>query len=145
MADDFSLAWRVFDVQYWGNPPVQKTHLPCRRFCRRKCRKNTIWVLRHVWVYSAWLPPVERNYRNFWERRWNVRLCLPQWPKQQSSHGYGGNTQCRKPRTPPCVIGTAGFCTEHSAQTRSIRYEEETSPTWRTNLKACKLSEHGWL
>ena len=41
VADDFSLAWRVFDAQYWG-PPTQKTHLPCRRFCRRECRKNTI-------------------------------------------------------------------------------------------------------
>ena len=32
---------------------------------------------------------------------------------------------------PPCVIESAGFCTEHSAHSRSIGYEEETSPTLR--------------
>ncbi len=42
LADDYSVAWRVFDAQYWGSPPAQKTHLPCRRFCRRECRKNII-------------------------------------------------------------------------------------------------------
>ena len=25
-----------------GSPPAEKTHLPCRRFCRRVCRKNII-------------------------------------------------------------------------------------------------------
>ena len=32
---------------------------------------------------------------------------------------------------PPVVMGAAGFCTEHSAKSRSIGYEEETSPTLR--------------
>lgn len=32
---------------------------------------------------------------------------------------------------PPCVLEAAGFCTEHSAQSRGIGYEEETSPTLR--------------
>lgn len=32
---------------------------------------------------------------------------------------------------PPCVLESAGFCTEHSAQSRGIGFEEETSPTLR--------------
>jgi len=32
---------------------------------------------------------------------------------------------------PPCVLESAGFCTEHSAQARGIGYGEETSPTLR--------------
>lgn len=32
---------------------------------------------------------------------------------------------------PPCVLDSAGFCTEHSAQSRGVGYEEETSPTLR--------------
>lgn len=32
---------------------------------------------------------------------------------------------------PPCVLESAGFCTEHSAKSRSIGYEEEISPTIR--------------
>lgn len=30
---------------------------------------------------------------------------------------------------PPCVLESAGFCTEHSSKSRSIGYEEETAPT----------------
>jgi DNA (cytosine-5)-methyltransferase 1 len=34
----------------------------------------------------------------------------------------------------PCVVETAGFCTEHSAQSRGIGYEEEVSPTLRAGV-----------
>ena len=42
LGDGYSVAWRVFDAQFWGSPPEKETHLPCRRFCRRVCRKNII-------------------------------------------------------------------------------------------------------
>lgn len=32
---------------------------------------------------------------------------------------------------PPCVLQSAGFCTEHSAKSRSVGFEEETAPTLR--------------
>ena len=35
---------------------------------------------------------------------------------------------------PPCVMESAGFCTEHSAKSRSIGYEEECSPTLRAGV-----------
>ena len=35
---------------------------------------------------------------------------------------------------PPCVLESAGFCTEHSANSRSIGYEEERSPTLRAGV-----------
>ena len=35
---------------------------------------------------------------------------------------------------PPCVLESAGFCTEHSAQSRGIGYEEEMSPTLRAGV-----------
>ena len=35
---------------------------------------------------------------------------------------------------PPCVLESAGFCTEHSARSRGIGYEEETSPTLRAGV-----------
>ena len=35
---------------------------------------------------------------------------------------------------PPCVVEAAGFCTEHSANARSIGYEEERSPTLRAGV-----------
>ena len=35
---------------------------------------------------------------------------------------------------PPCVMESAGFCTEHSAKSRSIGYEEECAPTLRSGV-----------
>jgi len=35
---------------------------------------------------------------------------------------------------PPCVLESAGFCTEHSAESRGIGYEEECAPTLRAGV-----------
>ena len=45
---------------------------------------------------------------------------------------------------PPVVMEFAGFCTEHSAKSRSIGYEEETSPTLRAGVvpAAVALENH---
>lgn len=45
---------------------------------------------------------------------------------------------------PPCVMESAGFCTEPSAKSRSIGYEEETSPTLRAGVvpAAVALEKH---
>ena len=45
---------------------------------------------------------------------------------------------------PPCVLESAGFCTEHSAQSRTIGYEEELSPTLRAGVvpAAIALENH---
>ena len=41
----------------------------------------------------------------------------------------------------PCVMESAGFCTEHSAKSRSIGFEEEVSPTLRAGVTpACVYS-----
>lgn len=44
----------------------------------------------------------------------------------------------------PCVLEAAGFCTEHSANARSIGYEEERSPTLRAGVvpAAIALENH---
>lgn len=39
----------------------------------------------------------------------------------------------------PAVLHSAGFCTEHSAQSRSIGYEEEKSPTLRAGVVPAAL------
>ena len=45
---------------------------------------------------------------------------------------------------PPCVLESAGFCTEHSAKSRTIGYEEELSPTLRAGVvpAAVALENH---
>ena len=45
---------------------------------------------------------------------------------------------------PPCVMESAGFCTEHSAKSRTIGYEDECSPTLRAGVvpAAVALENH---
>lgn len=43
---------------------------------------------------------------------------------------------------PPCVMEAAGFCTEHSARSRSIGYEEERSPTLRAGVVPATVYEN---
>ena len=45
---------------------------------------------------------------------------------------------------PPCVMESAGFCTEHSAKSRTIGYEEECFPTLRAGVvpAAVALENH---
>jgi DNA (cytosine-5)-methyltransferase 1 len=37
-------------------------------------------------------------------------------------------------KSPPCVTESAGFCTEHSAKSRSVGFEDERSPTLRAGV-----------
>ena len=43
---------------------------------------------------------------------------------------------------PPCVMESAGFCTEHSAKSRTIGYEEECSPTLRAGTVPAAVYEN---
>ena len=43
---------------------------------------------------------------------------------------------------PPVLIEAAGFCTEHSARSRSIGYEEERSPTLRAGVVPAVFENH---
>lgn len=45
-------------------------------------------------------------------------------------------------RHPPVVMEAAGFCTEHSARSRSIGYEEERSPTLRAGVVPAVFENH---
>lgn len=43
---------------------------------------------------------------------------------------------------PPCVMESAGFCTEHSAKSRTIGYEEECFPTLRAGVIPAAVYEN---
>lgn len=43
---------------------------------------------------------------------------------------------------PPCVMESAGFCTEHSAGSRGIGYEEEKAPTLRAGVVPATVYEN---
>ena len=60
------------------------------------------------------------------------------------SENVTGTLRAQEHGHPPCVMEAAGFCTEHSANARSIGYEEERSPTLRAGVvpAAIALENH---
>lgn len=51
-----------------------------------------------------------------------------------TSVDVSGTLRAQEHGHPPYVLETAGFCTEHSASSRSIGYAEEVSPTLRAGV-----------
>jgi len=58
------------------------------------------------------------------------------------SEAVTGTLRAQDHGHPPVVMGAAGFCTEHSAKSRSIGYEEETSPTLRAGTVPAAVYEN---
>lgn len=60
------------------------------------------------------------------------------------SEDVTGTLRAQEHGHPPCIVEAAGFCTEHSANARSIGYEEERSPTLRAGVvpAAIALENH---
>lgn len=60
------------------------------------------------------------------------------------SENVTGTLRAQEHGHPPCIVEAAGFCTEHSANARSIGYEEERSPTLRAGVvpAAIALENH---
>ena len=60
------------------------------------------------------------------------------------SDGISATLRAEAHGHPPCIMEAAGFCTEHSAKSRTVGYEEECSPTLRAGTvpAAVALENH---
>ena len=133
LGDGFSVAWRVFDAQFWGVPQRRKRIYLVADFAGG-CAGKILFESEGV---SGYTPQGFKSWQgaaaNLKEGAGTAgRLCL---------NDQGGNrmdvtedvtcTLRAESHHPPCVMESAGFCTEHSAKARGIGYEEETAPTLR--------------
>ena len=134
MADGFSLAWRVVDACLWGVPQRRKRIYLVSDLTGGGAGK-ILFESEGVSGYTpqgfrAWQGTAGGAAEGFGAAG---SICLNDMGGQYisvdneiactlraQSHGY-----------PPCVMEAAGFCTEHSADSRGIGYEEEASPTLR--------------
>ena len=133
LGNGFSVAWRVFDAQFWGVPQRRKRIYLVADFAGG-CAGKILFESEGV---SGYTP---QGFKS-WQRTASDlkegagaagRLCL---------NDQGGNrmdvtedvtcTLRAESHHPPCVMESAGFCTEHSAKAGGIGYEEETAPTLR--------------
>ena len=163
VGDDYSVAWRVLDAQYWGVPQRRKRIFLVADFAG-KCAAEILFESEGLSGYSA------ESFRS-----WQGTACGSEnCPGATGYDGYngqltddvsatlgvncgmstgrngvvlndqGGNrmdvtddvtcTLRAEAHHPPCVMEAAGFCTEHSAKARGIGYEEETAPTLRAGV-----------
>ena len=144
VADDFSLAWRVFDAQYWGVPQRRKRIYLVADFAGGSAGK----ILFESEGVSGYTPQGFRSWQGAArasEKGSGAAGCV-------CLNDQGGNrmdvtdgvtcTLRAEAHHPPCVMESAGFCTEHSAHSRSIGYEEETSPTLRAGTVPAAVYEN---
>ena len=144
VADDFSLAWRVFDAQYWGVPQRRKRIYLVADFAGGSAGK----ILFESEGVSGYTPQGFRSWQGTAgtsEKGSGAAGCV-------CLNDQGGNrmdvtdgvtcTLRAEVHHPPCVMESAGFCTEHSAHSRSIGYEEETSPTLRAGTVPAAVYEN---
>ena len=133
LGDGYSVAWRVFDAQFWGVPQRRKRIYLVADFAGG-CAGKILFESEGV---SGYTPQGFKSWQgtasDLKEGAGAAgRLCL---------NDQGGNrmdvtedvicTLRAESHHPPCVMESAGFCTEHSAKARGIGYEEETAPTLR--------------
>ena len=144
MGDGWSVAYRVLDAQFWGVPQRRKRIYLVADFAGG----SAFDILFKSEGLSGYTP---QGFRS-WQRTAGGAsagigaagcVCL---------NDQGGNrmdvtddvtcTLRAEAHHPPCVMDAAGFCTEHSSQSRSIGYEEECSPTLRAGVVPATVYEN---
>lgn len=151
LGDGWSVAYRVLDAQWWGVPQRRKRIFLVADFAGRGA-KEILFESEGVSRYSAesfraWQRAAACAERSIGEAgSTNGRIVLNDQGGAQMdvSHEVTGTLRAEDHGHPPCVMEAAGFCTEHSANARSIGYEEERSPTLRAGVvpAAIALENH---
>nr|DAE96782.1 MAG TPA: Cytosine specific methyltransferase [Bacteriophage sp.] len=141
MAGHYSVAYRLFDAQYWGVPQRRKRIYLVADFTG-ECAGKILFESEGVSGYSA------EGFRAWQRAAGGAADCIRK-AGELCLNDQGGNrmdvtedmtcTLRAEAHHPPCVL-SAGFCTEHSAKARGIGYEEEKSPTLRAGVVPAALS-----
>ena len=147
VADGFSLAWRVFDAQFWGVPQRRKRIYLVADFAGGSAGK-VLFESEGVSGYSA------EGFRAWQGTAGGAAPCIGAAGSVCLNDQGGSCISVEDGRActlraqshghPPCVLESAGFCTEHSAKARGIGYGEELSPTLRAGTvpAAVALENH---
>ena len=142
LAGHYSVAYRLFDAQYWGVPQRRKRIYLVADFTG-ECAGKILFESEGVSGYSA------ESFRAWQRTAGSTEDCVGATVNEICLNDQGGNrmdvtedmtcTLRAEAHHPPCVL-SAGFCTEHSAKARGIGYEEEKSPTLRAGVVPAAIS-----
>ena len=145
MGDGWSVAYRALDAQHWGVPQRRKRIYLVADFAGQSAGQ-ILFESEGVSGYSA------EGFRS-WQRAAGGAapcagaaggVCLNDQggAYMDVSDEVAATLRAENHGHPPCVLDAAGFCTEHSAQSRSIGYEEEKSPTLRAGVVPAAVYEN---
>ncbi len=145
LGDGWSVAYRTLDAQFWGVPQRRKRIYLVADFTGRSAF-DILFKSEGLSGYSAeGFRSWQRTAGSSADRTGAASLCLNDQGGQRMDVTDDVTATLRaESHHPPCVLESAGFCTEHSAKSRSIGYEEETSPTLRAGVvpAAVALENH---
>ena len=153
VGDGWSVAYRVLDAQWWGVPQRRKRIYLVADFADQSAPEilfNSEGLSRYsAEGFRAWQRAAAGAEGCTGEAGCNGaggRICLNDQGGTQMdvSEDVTGTLRAQEHGHQPCVLEAAGFCTEHSADARSIGYEEERSPTLRAGVvpAAIALENH---
>ena len=147
LGDGWSVAYRLLDAQFWGVPQRRARIFLVADFGGERAG-DILFKSEGLSGYSAeGFEAWQRTARNPESRPGTAGggvICVN--PQGNSgvdiSEDLSGTLVAQDHGNHPAVLA-AGFCTEHSANSRSIGYEDETSPTLRAGVVPAAIAlEH---
>ena len=136
MGEQWSVAYRTLDAQHWGVPQRRRRIFLVADFAG--------WGAGQVLFESEGLSGYSAEGFRAWQRAARdpaagsgaAGLCLNDQGGNcmDVSSGVAATLRAEHHGHPPCVLDAAGFCTEHSADSRGIGFEPERAPTLRAGV-----------
>ena len=146
MGEQWSVAYRTLDAQYWGVPQRRRRIFLVADFAG--------WGAGQVLFESEGLSGYSAEGFRAWQRAAGdsavgagaAGVCLNDQGGScmDVSSEVAATLRAENHGHPPCVLDAAGFCTEHSSDSRGIGFEQERAPTLRAGVvpAAIALESH---
>lgn len=144
LGEQWSVAYRTLDAQYWGVPQRRRRIYLVADFAG--------WGAGQVLFESEGLSGYSAEGFRAWQRAAGnsavgagaAGICLNDQGGScmDVSSEVAATLRAENHGHPPCVLDAAGFCTEHSADSRGIGFEQERAPTLRAGTVPATVYEN---
>ena len=136
LGDNYSLAWRILDASKGWGVAQRRKRIFAVLDLDGQCAGSVLFESEGL---SGYTPPRcetrQGTARGAEEGAGEAGLCLnDQGGSRMDVTREMTSTLRAEAHHPPCIMGASGFCTEHSADSHSIGYREEESPTLRAGV-----------
>ena len=136
LGDNYSLAWRILDASKGWGVAQRRKRIFAVLDLDGQCAGSVLFESEGL---SGYTPPRcetrQGTARGTAEGSGETGLCLNDQGGSRMDVTHEMTSTLRaEAHHPPCIMGASGFCTEHSADSRSIGYREEESPTLRAGV-----------